>query len=105
MRVRAFVDAPDTRFELAAMLGHSLLTNQVYYGPRTQHENREFEFALPRPWPGDAEDIKQWDRQVNPLRYKFMQGDLFAGETATAIADEGAGWREDRDGASSFFMR
>ncbi|CAM5368338.1 hypothetical protein SSTU70S_05716 [Stutzerimonas stutzeri] len=94
-----------TRFELAAMLGHSLLTNQVYYGPRTQHENREFEFALPRPWPGDAEDIKQWDRQVNPLRYKFMQGDLFAGETATAIADEGAGWREDRDGASSFFMR
>jgi len=69
-----------TRFELAAMLGHSLLTNQVYYGLRTQHETRAFDFALPQPWPGDAEEIKQWDRQVNSLHYKFIRGNVFAGK-------------------------
>jgi len=68
-----------TRFELAALLGHSLLTNQVYYGPRQGTLTREYDFELPRPWPGDADDIKQWDYKVNPLRTAYMQGDLFGG--------------------------
>lgn len=89
-----------TRFELAAMLGHSMLTNQVYYGPRSIKCDRDFDFKLPRPWPGDADDIMQWDRQVNPLRQRFTQGDLFAGpEEAETKA------REEREGVASFFIR
>ncbi|MDU4254481.1 hypothetical protein [Pseudomonas sp.] len=89
-----------TRFELAAMLGHSMLTNQVYYGPRDGSSEREFDNVLPRPWPGDADDIMRWDAKVNPLRHRFAQGDLFAGpESAAALENE------DRDGVAGFFMR
>lgn len=66
-----------TRFEMAAMLGHSLLTNQTFYGPRTTGASREFSFVLPRPWPGDADDIMRWDEKVNPIRLKSAQGSLF----------------------------
>lgn len=66
-----------TRFELAAMMGHSLLTNQAFYGPRDATMPRGFDFTLPRPWPGDAEDIQRWDYQVNPFRMKAGQGDMF----------------------------
>lgn len=88
-----------TRFELAAMLGHSMLANQVYYGPRDSKADRDYEFVLPRPWPGDADDIQLWDRKVNPLRVKFAQGDLFGGMT------EAAAKQEDQDGVSAFYMR
>ena len=74
-----------TRFELAALLGHSLLTNAVYYGPRRPDCDRDFDFILPRPWPGDATDIELWDHKVNPLRINYAQGDLFSSSTqATA---------------------
>lgn len=76
-----------TRFELAALLGHSLLTNTVYYGPRRADCDRDFDFILPRPWPGDAADIELWDHKVNPLRINYAQGDLFsASAQATAKA-------------------
>lgn len=89
-----------TRFELAAMLGHSMLTNQVLYGPRDGHSDREFDFVLPRPWPGDAEDIQRWDHKVNPLRQRFEQGDLFGGPVSEADLA-----REDSDGVAGFFLR
>lgn len=66
-----------TRFDLAALMGHSMLTNQVFYGPRKTEQARGYSFVLPRPWPGDADEIKRWDYKVNPLRYKYAQGDLF----------------------------
>lgn len=95
-----------TRFELAAMLGHSLLTNQVYYGPRSGDVAREFEYALPRPWPGDAEEIMQWDKTVNPLRGAYMQNDMFGGMAVGADdPDQHASKREQKDGVSSFFMK
>jgi hypothetical protein len=89
-----------TRFELAAMLGHSMLTNQVYYGPRDGASEREFDYLLPKPWPGDADDIMRWDAKVNPLRQRFAQGDLFAGPLDDKTLE-----REDRDGAAGFYMR
>lgn len=89
-----------TRFELAAMLGHSMLTNQVYYGPRDGSCDRELDFVLPRPWPGDADDIQRWDHQVNPLRHRFAQGDLFGGAVSQDEID-----RDDKDGVAGFFMR
>jgi len=67
-----------TRFELATLLGHSMLTNQFYYGPRQENAPRGYEYILPRPWPGDADDIMAWDNTVNPRRNQFGQGDLFA---------------------------
>ncbi|MBA1280246.1 hypothetical protein [Stutzerimonas stutzeri] len=89
-----------TRFELAAMLGHSMLTNQVYYGPRDTSCEREYDFVLPRPWPGDAKDIQLWDRKVNPLRHRFAQGDLFGGHM-----DDAEMAREEKDGVANFYMR
>lgn len=94
-----------TRFELAAMLGHSLLTNQVYYGPRTGEVKREFEYALPRPWPGDAEEIMQWDQTVNPLRGAYMQSDLFGGLAAARDTEAQTAKREEKDGVASFYLR
>lgn len=91
-----------TRFELAAMLGHSLLTNQVYYGPRQEKCEREYDFELPRPWPGDADEIRLWDYKVNPLRTAYMQGDLFGG-----MPTEGNTLGNDRpdDGVAGFYLR
>ena len=89
-----------TRFELAAMLGHTMLTNQVYYGPRDGYRERGHGYTLPRPWPGDAEDIKQWDKQTNPLRSGFAQGDLFGSMDSGAPTLE-----ENRDGISGFYLR
>lgn len=87
-----------TRFELAAMLGHTMLTNQVYYGPRDVSHERGYTHGLPRPWPGDAENIKMWDSKVNPLRFQYAQGDLFGGMAAEAERDA-------IDGVSAFFIR
>lgn len=68
-----------TRYELASMLGHSMITNQVHYGPRQEHLNRGHTFVLPRPWPGDAEAIMEWDDMVNPRRNYYRQGMLDIG--------------------------
>lgn len=65
-----------TRYELASMLGHSMITNQVHYGPRQDQLDRGHSFVLPRPWPGDAEAIMEWDDMVNPRRNYYRQGVL-----------------------------
>lgn len=58
-----------SRYELAALLGHSMLTNQMYYGPKEKSCVREYPaYVLPRPWPGDADNIMRWDDTVNPVR-------------------------------------
>lgn len=87
-----------TRFELAALLGHSMLTNQKYYGPRTR-EARTYDFSLPKAWPGDAEEISLWDRRHNPMAHISKQGLLpFGMEEADAAEDM-------KDGISGFYMR
>lgn len=91
-----------TRFELAALLGHSLLTNQVYYGPRMDKSDREYDFVLPRPWPGDADEIKLWDYKVNPLRTAYMQGDLFGGMPNDSAL---LGNDTPEDGVEGFYLR
>lgn len=91
-----------TRYEIAALLGHSLLTNQVYYGPRLDEHDRDYDFVLPRPWPGDADNIQLWDQQVNPLRINYAQGDLFGG----MARDSASGSTESDTGlAETFFIR
>ena len=64
------------RYELAALLGHSLITNSVYYGPRSKGVGRGHQFVLPRPWPGDADEILKWDHQVNPLSAARRKGGI-----------------------------
>lgn len=91
----------NTRFELAALLGHSLLTNQVYYGPRDKSQPRGFDWVLPRPWPGDAEDIQRWDYKVNPFRFTGKQQDMFGGEFAAA--DDYTRATEKKDTVQDFF--
>ena len=91
-----------SRCEIAALLGHSLLTNQVYYGPRLDEHDRDYDFVLPRPWPGDADNIQLWDQQVNPLRINYAQGDLFGGmarDSASGPTESDAGLAE------TFFIR
>jgi integrase len=85
-----------TRYELAAMLGHSMLTNQKYYGPRDSTSDRGFSFVLPRPWPGDADEIMTWDKHVNPVSHRVRQGDLFFSETPMSAV---------QDSIAEFYMR
>lgn len=83
------------RYELAALLGHSLITNSVYYGPRSKGVGRGHQFVLPRPWPGDAEEILKWDHQVNPLSITRRSGRLLENQEADYSATEDsqlAGW-------------
>lgn len=89
-----------TRFELAALMGHSMLTNQVYYGPREIGADRCFEFALPAPWPGDAEAIMEWDKKVNPMSQSLLQGDMFDDPTWHEAMDA-----SEEDDISRFFIR
>lgn len=91
-----------TRYEIAALLGHSMLTNQVYYGPRLDEYERDYEFELPRPWPGDADDIQLWDQQVNPLRTHYAQGDLFGGMALDSVSGDPA---VETGLAESFYIR
>lgn len=95
-----------TRYELAAMLGHSLITNQVYYGPRKEDSPRGFDFLLPRPWPGEAQAVQDWDELVNPLRQNYRQGvlDLGAGDSVSATADDEV-WLRDATGITSLFVK
>lgn len=87
-----------TRFELAALLGHSMLTNQKYYGPRTR-DSRTYDFSLPKAWPGDAEEISLWDRRHNPMAHMSRQGLLqLENEEPEDVVER-------RDGVAGFFMR
>lgn len=49
-----------TRFELAAMIGHTTTVNQRYYTLGRKYILKTYPHTLPRPWPGDAADIEQW---------------------------------------------
>lgn len=49
-----------TRFELAAMIGHTKIVNQRYYTLDHKYTLKTYSHTLPRPWPGDAGDIEQW---------------------------------------------
>lgn len=53
-----------TRFELAAMLGHTTLMNLKYYTKARKFQPRTHAFALPRSWPGDAEGVQEWNQSI-----------------------------------------
>ena len=91
-----------THYEIAALLGHSMITNQSYYGPRQTSLEREHAFVLPHPWPGDADAIEMWDRTANPLRDQFMN----RGTLAQALLDTEARSkaRGTVDGVASFWL-
>lgn len=91
-----------SRFEIAALMGHSMITNQSYYGPRKEHLDREHTFTLPRCWPGEADAIEMWDKTANPNRGKYMSTE----ELSKALLDtEGKNRNtEERDGIASFWL-
>lgn len=91
-----------SRFELAAVLGHSMITNQSYYGPRRTKLDREHSFTLPAPWPGDAEAIAMWDKTVNPLRGMYTNSE----DLSQSILDTESKNRdrESIDGVSSYWL-
>ncbi len=91
-----------THYEIAALLGHSMITNQSYYGPRQATLDREHSFMLPAPWPGDADAIELWDRTANPLRDQFMNRESLA----QALLDTEARARANGqpDGVASFWI-
>lgn len=91
-----------SRFEIAAVLGHSMITNQAYYGPRRESLDREHSFVLPKPWPGDAEAIEMWDKTANPLRGKYLNRE----DLSQAILDTESRNRErdSQDGVASFWQ-
>lgn len=53
-----------TRFELAAMIGHTTTVNQRYYTLGNKRILKTYSHTLPRPWPGDALDIERWCDEV-----------------------------------------
>ncbi len=63
-------DSKYTRYQLAAMLGHSDTVNQKYYGDLRIGEGRHFDYPLARPWPGVAEKVESVDRE----RYSLIYG-------------------------------
>ena len=91
-----------SRYDIAAVLGHSMITNQSYYGPRKEHLEREHRYTLPKPWPGEADAIAMWDQTANPLRGKFTNRD----DLAQSLLDTESKNRnrEDADGISSFWL-
>ena len=63
-----------TRFELAAMIGHTTTVNQRYYTLGKQYKLKTYSHTLPRPWPGDALDIERWcDETMNNLSESDIQ--------------------------------
>lgn len=91
-----------SRYDMAAVLGHSMITNQSYYGPRKKQLDREHSFTLPKPWPGESDAIAMWDQTANPLRGKFTNRD----DLAQSLLDTEAKNRnrEEKDGVSSFWL-
>ena len=91
-----------SRYDIAAVLGHSMITNQSYYGPRKEHLEREHRYTLPKPWPGESDAIAMWDQTANPLRGKFTnRDDLSQSLLDTESKNRN---REDADGISSFWL-
>lgn len=63
-----------TRFELAAMIGHTTTVNQRYYTLGKQYKLKTYTHTLPRPWPGDALDIERWcDETMSNLSESDIQ--------------------------------
>lgn len=91
-----------SRYDMAAVLGHSMITNQSYYGPRKEQYMREHRFTLPKPLPGESDAIAMWDHTANPLRGKFTNRD----DLAQSLLDTESKNRnrEDVDGISSFWL-
>lgn len=91
-----------SRYDMAAVLGHSMITNQSYYGPRKEQFEREHRYTLPKPWPGESDAIAMWDQTANPLRGKFTNRD----DLAQSLLDTESKNRnrEDVDGISSFWQ-
>lgn len=91
-----------SRYDIAAVLGHSMITAQSYYGPRKERFEREHRYTLPKPLPGESAAIAMWDQTANPLRGKFMNRD----DLAQSLLDTESKNRnrEDVDGISSFWL-
>ena len=53
-----------TRYELAAMLGHTTLLNMRFYAKAAKMLPRTHDFPLPRPWPGDAVELEEWSEAI-----------------------------------------
>lgn len=53
-----------TRFDLAAMLGHTTLMNLKYYAKAKRLLPRTHAFPLPQPWPGEALHIEDWNQNI-----------------------------------------
>ena len=60
-----------SRYELAALLGHSDTLNQKYYGDLNEESARAFDFELPMPWPGVALEVERQDKE----RFLLASGD------------------------------
>ena len=91
-----------SRYDIAAVLGHSMITNQSYYGPRKKHFEREHRYTLPKPLPSESAAIAMWDQTANPLRGKFMNRDALA-QSLLDVESKNRN-REDVDGISSFWL-
>ncbi len=59
-----------SRYDLAALLGHKDTFNQRYYGDHDKTKDREFQYTLPKPWPGVSDTIEKIDR----TRYRLIYG-------------------------------
>ena len=91
-----------SRYDMAAVLGHSMITNQSYYGPRKGRLEREHRYILPKPMPGESEAIAMWDETANPLRGKYTNRDDLARSLLDTESKNRS--REDVDGISSFWL-
>lgn len=91
-----------SRYDIAAVLGHSMITAQSYYGLRKARFEREHRFTLPKPLPGESAAIAMWDQTANPWRGKYMNRD----DLAQSLLDTESKNRnrEDVDGISSFWL-
>jgi len=59
-----------TRYDIAAMLGHSDTLNQRHYGKRRPTDDRRFTFPLPLPFRGEPDEVLETDRE----RYRLIYG-------------------------------
>ena len=91
-----------SRYDMAAVLGHSMITSQSYYGPRKEQFAREHRYTLPKPWPGESDAIAMWDHTANPLRGMYMNRDSLAQSLLDTESKNRN--REDVDGISSFWL-
>lgn len=82
-----------TRFELAAMLGHTTLMNLKYYSKVRKILPRTHAFALPRPWPGDAEEVQEWNESIT----NYLTGNDLARKMREVFEASSGGLSEAQD--------